>query len=155
VRQFALGCENCFVLRHSAGRIRIRPSCKCTRYRFRLQLFLYSDTYREISYQYRFTSWQATGKNDAWSSAYCGLRRVSPIAPTPAASIATRRPCSRTENVNPSRNLYQFIDPGGMNGLVGRGTCELTPCPRMLRIGLYGLYGLYGWAEIRTRVSRS
>jgi hypothetical protein len=68
---------------------------------------MYSDTYREISDQYRFTSSQATGKNDAWSSAHCGLRRVSPIASTPAASLATRRPCSRTENVNPQQRQLQ------------------------------------------------
>jgi hypothetical protein len=38
----------------------------------------------------------------------------------------------------PSRSWYQFIDPGGVNGLVGWGKCELTPCPTMLRIGTAG-----------------
>jgi hypothetical protein len=53
---------------------------------------LYSDSSREISDQYRFTSWQATGKNDARSSAHCGLRRVSPIAPSFAANLANAAP---------------------------------------------------------------
>ena len=97
---------------------------------------------RSLTMQYRFTSWQATGKNDAWSSAHCGLRRVSPIAPTPAASLVTRRPCSRAENVNPQPKPVPIHRPRGSRderlGWPGFLTfCELTPCPRMLRIGLY------------------
>jgi hypothetical protein len=33
-----------------------------------------------ISGQYCFVVWQAAGKNDAWSSAHCGLRYVNPVA---------------------------------------------------------------------------
>jgi hypothetical protein len=98
-------------------------------------LALYSDTDREISDQYRFTSWQAPGKNDAWTSAHCGLWRVSSLAPTPAASLATRRACSHTENVYPQPKLVSIHRPWGINGLVGRGTCEL---PKELRVDLYG-----------------
>jgi hypothetical protein len=50
--------------------------------------------------QHHFTSWQTTGKDDKWSSAYRDLWQVSPDAPTPAASPATHRPNSRTDDVN-------------------------------------------------------
>lgn len=48
---------------------------------------------------------QTTGKNDAWSSANCGLQQASPLAPIPAAGLTIRRPCSRTEDVNPQPKL--------------------------------------------------
>jgi hypothetical protein len=38
-------------------------------------------------------------------AAHTGIRRISPLAPTPAASLATRRFCSRTGNVNPQPKL--------------------------------------------------
>jgi hypothetical protein len=83
--------------------------------------------YRVIFDHYRFTSSQATGKSDAWSSANCGLRRVSPIAPTSAASLATRRPCGRTENVNPQPKLVPVHWPR-RNERLGR--------PRHLRVNI-------------------
>jgi hypothetical protein len=56
-------------------------------------LGFYTTTHTDmITDMYRFTNWQATGENDARSSAYSGLRQVSPVAPIPAASLATRRP---------------------------------------------------------------
>jgi hypothetical protein len=42
---------------------------------------------------------------------HCDLRRVSPIAPTSAASLATRRPSGRTENVNPQPKLVPIHRP--------------------------------------------
>jgi hypothetical protein len=111
---------------------------KHIRLKVKVSTFLYSDTYREISDQYHFTSWEVTGKNDAWSRAHCGLRRVSPIAPTSAASLVHAVPVAAQRTLTPRRSWYQFIDPGGMNGLVGRGTCELTPCPRTLQNGPCG-----------------
>lgn len=69
--------------------------------------------------------------NDAWSNAHFGLWQVSPVAPTTAANLATCRPCGRTEDVNPSQSRYcNPSTPGGMNGLIGRGICELTTRPR-------------------------
>jgi hypothetical protein len=70
----------------------------------KIVLVLYSDIYREILDQYRFKSWQATDKNDALSSAHCGLRQVSSIAPSPAASQATRPLCSCKRMLNPSQS---------------------------------------------------
>lgn len=62
------------------------------------------------------------------------------IAPTPIASQAARRLGNRTEDVNPQPELRGVnVHSGGMNGLVGRGICKLTPCPRMLVTGLCGM----------------
>ena len=57
-------------------------------------IFLYSDAYKSRIAPLLQVSMQTTGKNDEWSSAHCGLRQVSPVAPTFAASLATRRSCS-------------------------------------------------------------
>jgi hypothetical protein len=64
-------------------------------------IFEYSDAY--IEEQHRITSLaDYTGRNDysgaAHTVAYDGL---TPPHPLTAASIPTRRPCSRTEDVNP------------------------------------------------------
>ena len=37
--------------------------------------------------------------------------RLAPLHPPPAASLATRRPCSRTENVNPQPKLVPIHRP--------------------------------------------
>jgi hypothetical protein len=92
--------------------------------------FLYSDTHREISYQYHFTSWQATGKNNAWSSAHCGLRRVSPIVLAPAASLATCNPCSHTENINPWRKLVPIHRPRRDERLGRLRHLRVNPLPK-------------------------
>jgi hypothetical protein len=88
----------------------------------------------QISDQYRFTGWQATRKNDAWSCAHCGLRRVSPIAPTPAVSLATRRPCSHAGNVNLIR-CYELANMAGLRfepGSPGLESSALTTRPMRL-----------------------
>jgi hypothetical protein len=48
----------------------------------KVSAFRIATLYGEISDQYRFTSWQATCKNDAWSSAHCGLTVYDGLAPS-------------------------------------------------------------------------
>jgi hypothetical protein len=79
-------------------------------------LGFYIATFTEISGQCRFTSWQTTGKYDAWISAHSGLLQVSPVTSTLAAiavAVAAQR------KLNASRSRYQFIHSGGTKDLVG------------------------------------
>jgi hypothetical protein len=53
-----------------------------------------SDTYRAITAQYRFASWQSLRGNDKYNeyTEHATCTAVSPVAPTPAANLATRPP---------------------------------------------------------------
>jgi hypothetical protein len=69
---------------------------------------------------------------------HCDLQQVTPVAPTYAASLATRRPCSRTDakrTLTHCRGWYHFIEPGGMKGLVGLSTCSIGVQPLMFCCG--------------------
>jgi hypothetical protein len=63
-----------------------------------------------------------------------------------------RCPCTCNKDFNPqpkARSWYRFIDSGGRNSLVGRRSCVLSPCSRVLRIGPCAK------AEIQTHIYRS
>jgi hypothetical protein len=70
--------------------------------------FLFSDTYRLLTSTALQVGWLQIKMT--WGSTQCG----------------------HTEEVSLIRSWYQFIDLGGMNSLVGWGTCEFYSCRRIL-----------------------
>lgn len=77
-----------------------------------LDFFIATPLSLTVSEQHHFTSWQTTGKNDDWRSAYCGLQLVSPVAFIPIARPAICLPTGAD----------------GILTLIEAGTCQLIPC---------------------------